>query len=148
VGKVYLSEAGDKCDSNFEVDIINDLIVRGVPYEHHPFALEYNRHVRSGYCLTCDGDKVAKGALYEPDLWLPGPDIHIELKGGDIKQASRGRLRDVVKRGNHNLYFIFRDNRKIRGTKMRHRSWAEKLVPADQVHIGMEVPESWLTTDQ
>lgn len=140
--KIFLSEAGDRCDSDFEVIIVNDLLERGVPYEFHPGPFEYSRLVRSGFCLDCDSNNVRKGALYTPDLYLPGPELYIELKGGSTTQASRGRLRDFIKHGEVKLCFIFRDDRKIRGTKARHRQWAERQ--GCTTHIGLEVPESWL----
>jgi hypothetical protein len=145
--KVYISEGGDECDSQYEVDVVNDLIERGVEYEYHPGPYEYSRPARGGFCLDCDSNNVRKGALYEPDLRIIRTGVIIELKGGSITSSSRGRLRDFVRNGtlpNPNpLHFMFRDNRIIKGlrNKRRHRDWADSL--GCPVHIGMTVPKEW-----
>lgn len=140
--KIFRSENGDKCDSDFEVLVVDDLISRGIEYEFHPGPFVYNRNVVSGYCLDCDSDNVRKGATYTPDLYLPDQDIYIELKGGSMTQASRGRLADFCRTGEVKIRFLFRDNRKIRGTKSTHLQWAKKLgcIAA----VGNKVPEEWI----
>lgn len=141
--RILRSENGDKCDSEFEVMIVDDLIARGVPYEFHPGPFQYSRKVRGGYCLDCDSNNVRKGATYTPDLYLPGPDIYIELKGGSMTQASRGRLVDFCKTGEVPIRFLFRDNRPIfAGSKTKHVPWAERqgCIAA----VGTQVPEEWL----
>jgi hypothetical protein len=141
--RVLRSENGDKCDSEYEVLIVDDLIERGIAYEFHPGPFVYNRPVRGGYCLDCDANNVRKGATYTPDLFLPDSDIYIELKGGSMTQASRGRLADFCRTGEVKIRFLFRDNRKIyRGSKTYHVPWAEKqgCIAA----VGMAVPEGWV----
>ncbi len=144
MSRAYISEGGDRCDSDSERVVINDLIERGVPYIHHPDPYEYSRHVRGGYCLDCDSNNVRKGALYSPDILLVDSGILIEIKGGSTTPASRGRLTDFAKyRTDLDLRFLFRDNRKIfRGSKSRHLDFAAKLdcIAA----LGMRVPEEWL----
>ncbi len=141
--RIFRSEAGDKCDSEFEVIIVNDLIERGVPYEFHPGPFAYSRPVRGGYCKDCDSNEVRKGALYTPDLYLPSSKVYVELKGGSMTQASRGRLADFCRTGEVDIRFLFRDNRTIRkGSKTRHVAWAERYgcIAA----VGMQIPEEWL----
>lgn len=140
--RILRSENGDKCDSEFEVMVIDDLIERGIEYEHHPEFLTYNKPVIGGYCLDCDSNNVRKSATYVPDLYLPGPDIWIELKGGSMTKESRGRLIAYGRTGEVQLHFLFRDNRKIRGTKSNHLQWAKKnkFIAA----VGTSVPEEWL----
>ena len=134
---------GEVCDSLYERLVLDDLTRRGVEYWFHPGPYEYHRPVRGGFCLDCDSNSVRKGALYTPDLYLPGPQILIELKGGSTTKESRGRLVDYCKTEGNVLYFMFRDNRPIlSGSKTTHRKWAERLGCI--VHIGMTVPESWL----
>jgi len=140
--KIYRSENGDKCDSDFEVMIVDDLIDRGIEYEFHPGPFVYNRAVRGGYCLDCDSNTVRKGATYVPDLYLPGPGIYIELKGGSMTTASRGRLNDFCRTGEVPIRFIFRDNRMIKGTKMRHLDWAAKNKCI--AVVSRQVPQEWI----
>ena len=140
----YINDRGDKCDSIFEVMVTNDLIRRGVSFEHHPEPLEYHRPVRGGFCRDCDSNNVRKGALYQADLYLPIEDIYIELKGGSFTKDSRGRLVNVVQSG-HKIHFLFRDDRKIAGLKSRHSEWAAKRKCP--WHIGTRVPEEWLHAD-
>ncbi len=133
---------GDVCDSTYEKKVIDDLIGRGVDYEFHPGPYEYSRPCRGGFCLDCDSNNVRKGALYTPDLRLVRQDIIVELKGGSMTAASRGRLRDFCKSCGFVLYFMFRDDRFIKkGSKTRHRRWAERIGCI--VHIGMEIPDEW-----
>ncbi|MAG24838.1 hypothetical protein CMI47_04590 [Candidatus Pacearchaeota archaeon] len=140
--KIYRSEDGDKCDSEFEVLIVDDLIERGIPYEFHPGPFEYNRPVRAGYCLDCDKSNVRKGATYTPDLYLPRTDIYVELKGGSMTQASRGRLADFCRTGEVPIRFLFRDNRKIKGTKLNHLGWAARNKC--EAAVGRRIPNAWL----
>jgi hypothetical protein len=140
----WITEAGDKCDSDYERLIIDNLITRGVEYEFHPGPYEYSRPVRGGFCLDCDSNNVAKGSLYTPDLRLLSSNVIIELKGGSMTGPSRGRLKDFCKYGEiDDLHFLFRDNRTIyTGSKTRHVRWAERM--GCTTAVGMEVPESWL----
>ena len=140
--RVLRSENGDKCDSDFEVLVVDDLIARGIAYEFHPGPFVYNRACIGGYCLDCDSNNVRRGAMYTPDLYLPDSDIYVELKGGSMTQASRGRLADFCRTGEVPIRFLFRDNRKIRGTKSRHLEWAkkQKCIAA----VGTAIPENWL----
>ncbi len=140
--RILRSENGDKCDSDFEVIIVDDLIERGVQYEFHPGPFVYHRPCRGGFCLDCDSNNVRKGATYTPDLYLPDSDIYVELKGGSMTRASRGRLIDFCRTGEVQLHFLFRDNRTIKGTKKRHIEWAESLgcVAA----TGLRIPDEWL----
>ena len=140
--KIYRSEGGDKCDSDFEVLIVDALIEKGIPYEFHPGPFVYNRACRGGYCLDCESNNVRKGATYVPDLYLPDTDIYVELKGGSMTAASRGRLNDFCRTGEVPIRFLFRDNRKIKGTLMRHLDWAKKNKAI--AAVGKRIPDSWI----
>jgi hypothetical protein len=136
-----ISNAGDQCDSMFEVQVINDLLERGVSYDHHPDKIPYHRKVRGGFCLDCDSNNVRKGALYQADLYLPLSGVYVELKGGTMSQDSRSRLRDVVRSGT-TLYFLFRQDRKLnKVSKTRYAKWADQLKCP--YHIGMTIPPGW-----
>jgi hypothetical protein len=137
-----VTSKGDECDSRFEVQVIEDLIARNVSYVHHPDKIGYHRPVRGGFCLDCDSNHVRKGALYEPDLYLPIQDITIELKGGSMTAASRGRLVNVIQSGKV-IHFLFRQDRKLsKASKTRYSAWATRYKCP--WHIGMTVPEEWL----
>ncbi len=143
----FVSDGGDRCDSDYERLLINDLIKRGVEYLHHPGPYSYWRPVRSGYCGDCDGDNVRKGAMYTPDLQIVRSGVIIEAKGGSTTVSSRSRLTHFTKNSEDgiSLYFIFRDNRFIKkGSKTRHVDWAAKLVGQGNVTTGMRIPEEWL----
>ena len=140
--KIFRTENGDKCDSGFEVMVVDDLIARGVPYDHHPGVLSYHKACIGGYCLDCDSNNVRKGCTYEPDLYLPEQNMYIELKGGDMKVAARGRLIAFARTGDVPIRFLFRDNRRIRGTQSNHLQWAAKLKCV--AAVGKTIPESWL----
>lgn len=132
---------GEQCDSMFEVNVVNDLIRRGVSYVFHPEPIAYHRPVRGGFCKDCDSNKVRKSAMYQADLYLPLSDIYVELKGGTMNQSSRSRLADVARAGN-TLYFLFRQDRKLsKISKTRYSAWAERYKCP--WHVGNTIPKEW-----
>lgn len=140
---------GDRCDSRFEVLIIDDLISRGITY-YHPTkvvdSLEYSRPVQGGYCTDCDSTNVRKRARYTPDLeQVNGGDWYLELKGGTWTVDSRSRITHFLKDNpDVDLRFIFRRDTFIKkGSKTRCSKWCERH--GCKVYIGEEVPEEWLS---
>ena len=139
---LYVSQGGDKCDSKFEVMVINDLIRRGVSYQHHPDPIPYHRPVRGGFCQDCDSNNVRKGALYSPDLFLLSSGAYVELKGGSWEPESRSRLRDVLLAGNQ-IHFLFRYDRPInRGSRTKYSDWVDRF--GQLWAVGETIPEDWL----
>lgn len=141
--KTLFSEAGDECDSEFEVDVANNLIVRNVSYIWKPDPLPFHRKVRAGFCLDCDSDNVRKGALYSPDLYLVLSDRYVELKGGTFQAEDRGRLAELVRSG-QTISFLFAQNRKLfagKTKKTKYGDWADRLKCPWAV--GRVIPQEW-----
>lgn len=144
----HVSAMGDRCDSKFEVILIDNLIDRDISYHHCKKvvdSLEYSRPVRGGFCKDCDSNNVRKGALYTPDLSLVnGQAWYLEAKGGSWTVDSRSRITHFLQANpDVDLRFIFRRDAPIkRGSKTKCSAWCKKHDCL--VHIGMEVPEAWL----
>lgn len=141
--KVLFSERGDECDSQFEVDVANDLIARNVSYIWKPDGLPFHRKVRAGFCLDCDSDNVRKGAIYSPDVYLVLSNRYVELKGGTLTAQDRGRLAELARSG-QTISFLFAQDRKLfagKARKTRYSDWAERL--GCPWAVGRSIPQEW-----
>ncbi len=147
--KAFVTALGDRCDSKFEVVIIDNLIERGIQYFHPKRvvdSLEYSRPVLGGFCNICASPDVRKRARYTPDLeQINGQSWYLEVKGGTWTVSSRSRIAHFLQcRPDVDLRFIFRRDTFIKkGSKTRCSTWCHKH--GCKVHIGEEVPEEWLS---
>ena len=144
----FVTANGDRCDSQFEVILIDNLIERGISYKvpkKVQDSMEYHRPVRGGFCKDCDSNNVRKGGLYTPDLMLVnGQDWYLEAKGGTWTTDSRSRIRYMLLTNpDVDLRFIFRRNAPIKkGSKTRCIAWCESH--GCLAHVGTGVPQEWI----
>jgi hypothetical protein len=145
VAKTYPTSNGDKCASQYECDVVQSLIDRGLPYEYEPVKLEYETNIVKGLCKQCgaEGRDVVQRRTYTPDLRLPNG-IIVEVKG-KFTAPKRNLMRQLVKSNpDIDLRFIFmRDNfyggRK--GTRRRYTGWAH--TQGCVAVVGTEIPAEW-----
>ena len=152
MAKAYPSLNGDPCASNFERQVIDDLIQRGVPYgyecrvgEAKKFRLVYETPVNRGKCNVCGAGRpeVVQQRSYTPDIHLANG-IIVEAKGKFIA-SKRELMRNVVKcHPQVDLRFVFmRDNWLVARTKKRRYSdWARAL--GVKFVIGTSIPQEWV----
>lgn len=84
MARTFPTDHGDRCDSDFERAVIDDLILRGIDYEYESpnGRVEYVEPLKRGaHCIDCGSKKVGKSRYRTLDLYLPSTDIIVEIKG-------------------------------------------------------------------
>ena len=86
MARAFLSINGDRCDSDYERAIVDDLIERGIRYKYEDVEharLYYATPVMNGLCEACgtSGVQVVQKRYRTLDLYLPDQDIIVEVKG-------------------------------------------------------------------
>ena len=104
MARSFPTKNGDKCDSDYERGIIDDLIERGIEYgyerrigEDEKFKIAYATPVTNGHCEACgtNGRPVVQRRSYTPDIHLPSGVI-VEVKG-KFTPAKRTLMRHAVR---------------------------------------------------
>ena len=146
--KIYhYSLCDDRCDSQYECNVVNNLIERGIRYEFHPedkFAYEYP--IQGGACEICGSTNVLQNRVYGPDLILRDSGLAVEIKG---KWAGRGYphkrnlMTYVMRKYPYKIAWLFLSNASIgHGSKTRNEEWAMKNR-AFATAIGIHIPDEW-----
>lgn len=128
MAKVFPTLNGDKCDSDYERAIIDDLIERGVEYLYEDKAarLDYIEPItRGGICRECGTTHVGKKRYRTLDLYLPSTDIIVEIKG-KFPGHMRNLMRHMIDcNPNHDIRFMFMADTWLTKQKKRKLSdWA------------------------
>jgi hypothetical protein len=126
VAKVYLTQAGDRCDSDYERAIIDDLIDRGVSYEYETARLDYTTPVTNGRCEACgeQSKRVVQRRYRTLDITL-GNGIIVEVKG-KFQPSIRGFMRELIKQHqDRDIRFMFMtDGWQTKAHKRTYMDWA------------------------
>jgi len=127
MAKVFLTKLGDRCDSDYERAVLDDLTDRGVnyKYEHTDGKFFYQTPVQSGLCLACDHNKVVQRRYRTLDIVLENG-IVVEIKGR-LTGTIRTFMRELIKQ-NQDVdirFFFMQDGWQNQKTKKRtYGDWA------------------------
>jgi hypothetical protein len=128
--RVFVSQNGDKCDSDFERVLINDLIERGIRYEyespHATFEYIVPLQARFGHCFDCGGNLVGQKRKRKLDLWLPDHGFVVEIKG-KFPPTIRTKMTHLIEQNRDaDIRFFFMRNgwQNNRTKKRTYMDWA------------------------
>ena len=100
MARIFYTQNGDKCDSDYERAIIDDLIDRGVSYEYESKAarFDYATPVTNGSCEACGerGKRVVQRRYRTLDIYLPDSGVIVEVKGR-FTATNRTYMRHIVR---------------------------------------------------
>lgn len=129
MAKVFLTANGDRCDSDYERAVIDDLINRGAGYEYESIngRFDYTTPVVNGHCQACGEQSVAvvQRRFRTLDLCLPNG-IVIEIKG-KFAPSMRTYMRHLIQcnPGIDIRFFFMRNGWQNNKTKKRtFEDWA------------------------
>jgi len=164
MARSFPSLNGDKCDSDYERAVVDDLIERGIEYRYEDIEhrLYYTTPVTNGVCLECGAvtkgkEKHVHQARYRTlDLYLPSTDILVEIKG-KFPGNMRSMMREMIK-CNKDVdirFFFMADTWQTKGKKRTLMDWAnaQGIIaavgdPRQQPHLKAYgcggIPESWV----
>jgi hypothetical protein len=124
MAKVFLTQNGDKCDSDYERAVVDDLIDRGISYEYETARFDYSTPVTKGHCEACgeQSKRVVQRRYRTLDITLPNG-IVVEVKG-KFPSPIRTLMRHIVRcNSGADIRMIFmRDNWLVAKTKKRKYS--------------------------
>ncbi len=128
MAEIFLTQNGDKCDSDYERAVIDDLIDRGVGYGYEvgEARFEYATPVVNGYCKACGAKskQVVQRRYRTLDVRLENG-IVVEIKG-KFEPSLRTLMRHLI-RGNPGAdirFFFMRDAWQTKKHKQTYGSWA------------------------
>lgn len=129
MAKVFPTQNGDRCDSDYERAIIDDLIDRGVGYDYEcrEARFEYATPVVNGSCKACGAksDQVVQRRYRTLDVRLANG-IVVEIKG-KFAPSMRTFMRHLIQcnSGADIRFFFMRDGWQNNKTKKRtYMDWA------------------------
>ena len=126
MAKVYPTLYADKCDSDFERAVIDDLIERGVTYGYETSRFDYSTPVTNGYCQACktSGRMVVQRRYRTLDITLANG-IVIEVKG-KFPPSIRTYMRHLITCNPEAdiRFFFMMDAWQTKGHKKRLSDWA------------------------
>lgn len=126
MARVFPTQNGDRCDSDYERAIIDDLIDRGAGYAYEVSRYEYTTPVVNGSCEACgnESNTVVQRRYRTLDVRLENG-IVVEIKG-KFAPSLRTLMRHLIRcnPGADIRFFFMRDAWQTKKHKQTYGSWA------------------------
>lgn len=167
MAKSFPTQNRDRCASDYERGIIDDLIDRGVDYGYESaigssrkFRISYTTPIVRGECGSCGakGAPVVQRRSYTPDIHLPSGVI-VEVKG-KFPPAKRTLMRYAIRcNADHDIRFIFMaDTWMTKAKKRRLSDWCRaqgiiyqvgdpRAKPGTVAYGSGGIPQEWIYGD-
>lgn len=157
MARVFKTLNGDKCDSDYERAIIDDLIERGVPYKYETARFPYATPVTNGHCEACGefGKRVVQRRYRTLDLRLENG-IVIEIKG-KFPSNIRTYMRHLIRCNPYAdiRFFFMRNGWQTKAKKRTYLDWARaqgiiaevgdpREKPGTKAYGVGGIPEEWI----
>ena len=134
MARTFKTTNGDKCDSDFERAIVQQVIDAGAPYEYESIEhgrFFYNTPVTNGLCLSCDEENRGK---HKPivqkryrtlDLYFPNTEIVVEVKG-KMTGTMRNYMRELIAQNQQAdiRFYFMADSWQTKAHKRTLMDWA------------------------